>query len=319
MELDQRGTAARRAWHNRAITGAIAAALLAGTTQHAMASSVAVESDLTYDNYTFNEFYDKGDNAQTGTTEASTASNSYRTEYQGIGYELSGAASGGSGAVHLNTDEEYNAAYPDGSNFEYESQSTAVLTLSDVIINSLPTVTSVTTSINFLLEGSLQSSSTVYSGNGLVVSTYFGLAVIGNGKSAGAADYYLNESNGNPGLYSGSGFLSNFSGQGTVTSGQITLPTNTPFTLELDASLTSDIKFSNTAGSASSIGNFGDTLSFATTGPVFNLPDGDTASSISGNVVGNNYLGDIYAAVPEPATCGILGVAAIGLLARRRR
>lgn len=61
-------------------------------------------------------------------------------------------------------------------------------------------------------------------------------------------------------------------------------------------------------GSASS--DFFDTVHFPADGPVFVLPAGYTANSVSGNIVDNRWLGPVTAA-PEPASLGVW----LGLLA----
>ena len=66
------------------------------------------------------------------------------------------------------------------------------------------------------------------------------------------------------------------------------------------------------------VSNFGSTVHFPRTGPVFNLPDGFTANSISGHIVNNQWTG-----VPEPggivlAVSCFMGLAGIRRTQRRR-
>ena len=59
--------------------------------------------------------------------------------------------------------------------------------------------------------------------------------------------------------------------------------------------------------------DFGSTLTFATTGDVFNLPSGYTANSAQAGIVDNHFI-------PEPsATLGALGLVMIPLLRSRPR
>lgn len=84
---------------------------------------------------------------------------------------------------------------------------------------------------------------------------------------------------------------------------------------EVDVSLSFDARvltsgFDHYFGSASA--DFGDTLSFPSSGPVFNLPEGLTASSAEASIVDNQA-----APVPEPSALGTLLAATI--LLRRNR
>ena len=69
----------------------------------------------------------------------------------------------------------------------------------------------------------------------------------------------------------------------------------------------------NTVASLGTSGttDFGDPLSFAPSGPVFDLPAGWTANSISGNIVDNRFVG---AAVPEPGALTLLASGALSML-----
>jgi hypothetical protein len=58
--------------------------------------------------------------------------------------------------------------------------------------------------------------------------------------------------------------------------------------------------------------DFGDPLSFAPSGPVFNLPPGWTANSISSNIVDNRFVG--LSTVPEPSALILFGIGALPLL-----
>jgi hypothetical protein len=76
----------------------------------------------------------------------------------------------------------------------------------------------------------------------------------------------------------------------TLTSGAITLPTNT--NLEVKMTLEGSVVASDNfgPGSASAVVSFLDGMSFPTTGPVFILPVGYTANSVIGNIVDNLFV-----------------------------
>jgi hypothetical protein len=115
-----------------------------------------------------------------------------------------------------------------------------------------------------------------------------------------------------------SGFLSGLAGSGP--SADVSLAFSVPISGQADTPLTIGLLMdANTVASAGTSGstNFGDPLSFATSGLVFDLPDGWTANSLSGNIVDNHYVG--LAAVPEPSGLTVLAIGACSLLAAARR
>jgi hypothetical protein len=65
--------------------------------------------------------------------------------------------------------------------------------------------------------------------------------------------------------------------------------------------------------------NFAHTVSFPTAGPVFDLPAGFTANSVSGLIVDNQWTGGAVTGVPEPASLALLGIGLAGFVAVRRR
>ncbi len=73
---------------------------------------------------------------------------------------------------------------------------------------------------------------------------------------------------------------------------------------------------SSNAGGGTASSDFFDTVHFPTAGPVFDLPEGYTANSVSGNIVDNHWVG-----VPEPtsAVLGLFAAAGMAVLAIRRR
>lgn len=107
-----------------------------------------------------------------------------------------------------------------------------------------------------------------------------------------------------------------------VQSGQLMLPVGQIFSVRIyvsaNASGTLSItgtpadQFDTVNASAFGESQFGSTITFAKSGPVFDLPPGYTVDSPSAGVV-NNQL------VPEPGAASLLGAAALALGAGRRR
>lgn len=123
-----------------------------------------------------------------------------------------------------------------------------------------------------------------------------------------------NVATGGGGSFFEDGILSGWGGGDLVLHG-LSLPVGTPFVLVLSLHVSegSTVRSSGFGGlpverKAEALSSFASTLSFSLVGPVFNLPDGYTANSISGGIVNNRFV------VPEPGTLSLIIFAFSALL-----
>ena len=113
--------------------------------------------------------------------------------------------------------------------------------------------------------------------------------------------------------------------QGDVATETFTAPSNTPLSLQLTLSTWSGVgMYANNAGSIDgkslAWNKFGSTFSFATSGPVFNLPTGVTANSASAQIVDNNWLGQSVhlTTVPLPPGAWLFGSTLLSIVLLKR-
>lgn len=177
-----------------------------------------------------------------------------------------------------------------------------------------PGTGTVSVSINLYLDGFilLAGSETPTAPFPAVASGDVSVGIFVSGSNVGSGQY--NQSIRNNVITTESyGILSGFDGDGAFQSLTFDAPVNTPFTLELALGVNSGVGVAaNQFAILASSTDFGNTLTFATEGPVFNLPGGYTINSAGANI-SNNSL------VPEPSTALLSLTGILVLQCRRRR
>jgi len=224
----------------------------------------------------------------------------------------------GAGYLASASNGRYQQNFRDGpgSTVTYGGSNFAEFTLTDVIISGTPG--RITTSLNLHLSGT-QITGAINepaigetSSNGHA-SVQLQAVVNGNNQIGQGAKTYGTTWR-SDGVELATGWLTNWSGDGDLTSDPFTVNANEYFTLMVQLQ-TSAYATAWTAqfGGASGSADFSHTASFATDQPVFNLPAGYTASSASAGMVDNTF------SVPESGALLTLSAWGTGLVLSARR
>jgi hypothetical protein len=178
----------------------------------------------------------------------------------------------------------------------------------------------VSTSLNLLLEGSLLAGGFNTPLNSTQAHVSVQLAVLvdtGSGfTNIGGGSYSLTSTDGGAPVVLASGMLSGWSPlAGTVTTPQFTVTSDEVFRVEIQLQAAASVEgWYEESFILDANADFGNTLSFVTDGPVFNLGAGLTANSAEAGIEDNRFV-----AAPEPAGLAVLLPAFLlaGLRARK--
>lgn len=186
--------------------------------------------------------------------------------------------------------------------------------IDDVIVSTdLEGVTSVPVSMFLKIGGSLGAGASLNrdlgwpAGSSGTATVTVGVDIAGT-PFTGSRSYMIDNTL-ITGAVSASGLLA---GADDLSTPMTSVPVNTPFQVELSIQVNAGATTNITHGNATATSSYGNTFSFATGGPVFDLPPGYTANSISGGIVGNQF------AVPEPSSLVLAALGMAGMFCWRR-
>jgi hypothetical protein len=235
------------------------------------------------------------------------------TNYDSFGpnqpsYHASASSYAGPDGLHAFAHSEMEKISTGDGGYTYMQSATGYAqgTWSDLIISGPTGSGPINVSYNVHLDGSF----IVASNTGPTGISRSGASVIldffGQGNNLGGGDFGQVSSNGTNQPPSGSGDLTSFTGNNVITSPTFSAPVNTPFSIELQLLADAGVQgWENETWDLIANTDFGDTLTFATDRPVFNLPAGYTVDSNGANIHGNKY------SVPEPSTLVLAVLAAL--------
>ncbi|HZZ77704.1 MAG TPA: PEP-CTERM sorting domain-containing protein, partial [Gemmataceae bacterium] len=241
------------------------------------------------------------------------------TNYDSFGpnqpsYHASSSSYAGADGLHASAHAEMQKLTTgDGFHtFTFGASSAATAVFDDVMISGPAGSGPISVSYNMLLEGSFivgsnaTSSGVSQSGASIVVDFF------GQGSNLGGVSYGAISANGGDPTYT-SDNNTVFNGSKVLSSPTFSVPVNTPFSIEVQLDAATVVKgFANDIWNLVANTDFGDTLTFVTNGPVFNLPAGYTVNSNEAHISDNSY------SVPEPSGLLLMGSATLLLLWRRR-
>lgn len=233
------------------------------------------------------------------------------------GYVLDVFASAEGQRARLSASSSYQRELPvaaagsDGFD-RFDAVAQVDLTFDDVIITGPGA--SVSTSIRLHMDGSVDSSTLLTTSPGSdYASANLSAQVVVDDVTRGDGSFFVDSQDGVP-HSGGAGWLASFDGDDVLTTSAFTADTNVPFTVRLSAGLAARAGMDDQkSGQSLATLDFANTFSFAEGEPVFVLPAGYTANSVSAGIVDNVYVG-----VAEPTAAAPVGLVALLSLHRRR-
>ncbi|MBC7771095.1 MAG: hypothetical protein H7210_01240 [Pyrinomonadaceae bacterium] len=182
---------------------------------------------------------------------------------------------------------------PNPESYGMTTTSSARATWNDIMVTGPAGPAMVPISVNLLLHGSFSfpiSNVVDPFDLGWMQYSSAGFSLLINGELAANGNWGVRSDSSGPYLYFGGGVFADFDGTYEGTSAVVMVPANTFFSIEMYLAVTAqfDIPLGGSAIIAT-VNNFTRTASFATNGPVFNLPAGYTAGSVEAGVTNNTF------------------------------
>ncbi len=239
---------------------------------------------------------------------------------------LSEFAVAGAGSVKSFSELTWNQTGPVPVGTVAGAASYAYLRLDDLMITGGPTNSYVPGVLNLHVSGGVGSGASATpegtpnlsagATTHVAFSAVWGGGPYGQGGFGGTIDTLVGSNGSNS--TTTSGIFDNFDGDELVKSQEFYLLVGSPFglTMRLDTNVQGfGTSYSNgTQIDVTALADFGNTISFATDGPVFDLPDGYTVNSVQGQIVNNRWLGGAPSSpVPEPNSLILCAIGALGL------
>jgi len=230
-------------------------------------------------------------------------------------FEVQASSLAGPGTLHAHAFSRISKTGTFGSTSIFTQNGTglAQATYTDMMITGPAGSGPISVSYNVHLDGTYITEASLTPTQQASAASSVQLQLFAKGTSLGVGTQTDQTIAGTHQPLSSTGFLVGFTGNNDITSPTFSAPVNTPFSiaLQLEAFAGVSVRF-NESFLVAANSDFGDTLTFSTDEPVFNLPAGYTATSADAGIQGNTFT------VPEPASLSLLTIASL-MLARRRR